>query len=49
MARRAGDVSKLISSSKKAKKILKWKPEYTFENMLDEMIKFWMDHFKNKN
>ena len=27
---------------------LGWKPEYTFETMMDEMIQHWLDHF-NKN
>ena len=27
----------------KARTLLGWKPEYTFESMLDEMIKHWMD------
>ena len=30
----------------KAKKILKWKPEYTFEEMLDEMIAFWINYYE---
>ena len=31
----------------KVKKYLKWKPKYKFEEMLDEMIDFWMDHFQH--
>lgn len=27
---------------------LGWKPEYTFESMMDEMIEFWMNHYKTK-
>ena len=30
----------------KVKKYLKWKPKYKFEEMLDEMIDFWMDYFQ---
>ncbi len=45
---RPEELKYLKGDCSKAKKILKWKPEYTFENMLDEMIQFWMDHFKNK-
>ena len=30
----------------KAKKTLKWRPEYTFEEMLDEMVTFWLNHFE---
>jgi GDPmannose 4,6-dehydratase len=24
---------------------LGWKPEYTFESMMDEMIEFWVNHY----
>jgi len=34
-----GDPSKLISKTG-------WKPEYTFETMIDEMIFYWMDHYQ---
>jgi GDPmannose 4,6-dehydratase len=38
-----GDSTKLIE-------VTGWKPEYTFETMLDEMIEYWSDHYKlNKN
>jgi len=30
----------------KAKNILKWEPEYTFETMLDEMIEYWDKRIK---
>lgn len=33
----------LKGDSTKARTILGWKPEYTFETMLDEMIEVWMD------
>jgi nucleoside-diphosphate-sugar epimerase len=23
-----------------------WKPEYTFESMLDEMIEYWLDYYE---
>jgi len=26
----------------------KWKPEYTFETMMDEMIEYWMNVLKTK-
>ena len=35
-----GDCSKI-------KKQLSWKPKYTFESMLDEMIEYWMDKLNN--
>lgn len=31
----------------KAKSVLGWKPEYTFESMLDEMIEHWEKELKN--
>ena len=33
----------------KAKKLLDWKHKYTFETMLDEMIKYWRDFYERKN
>ena len=35
-----GDNTKLITN-------LNWKPEYTFETMLDEMIEFWLNTYKD--
>jgi GDPmannose 4,6-dehydratase len=26
---------------------LGWKPEYTFESMMDEMVEFWLNYYKN--
>ena len=34
-----GDSSKLIKSTG-------WKPDYTFETMLDEMIEYWINYYK---
>ena len=46
---RPEELKYLKGDCSKAKKILKWKPEYNFEEMLDEMINFWINHFeKNK-
>jgi GDPmannose 4,6-dehydratase len=28
---------------------LGWKPEYTFESMMDEMIEYWLKLYKTKN
>ena len=35
-----GDCTKLKSHTK-------WSPKYTFESMLDEMIYFWLNHYKS--
>jgi len=34
--------------SKKAKKILKWKPEISFQEMIEEITEFWLNHYKAK-
>jgi len=33
----------------KAKRLLGWKHEYTFETMLDEMIEYWNNYYKKVN
>lgn len=38
----------LRGDSSKARKILKWKPEYTFEQLMHEMCDHWMDVFQGK-
>jgi GDPmannose 4,6-dehydratase len=38
----------LKGDSTKIRTKLGWKPEYTFESMLDEMIEYWMDFYKGK-
>jgi GDPmannose 4,6-dehydratase len=37
-----GDSSKLV-------KVTKWTHDYTFESMLDEMIKYWIKEYENKD
>jgi GDPmannose 4,6-dehydratase len=37
-----GDSSKLVEATN-------WIHDYTFETMLDEMIKYWLNYYKNKN
>ena len=46
---RAEELHFLQGDSSKAKEILGWKPTYTFETMLDEMIEYWMGTLKTKN
>lgn len=43
---RPEELKYLKGDSTKARTILDWKPEYTFESMLDEMVKHWFDYFK---
>lgn len=40
---RPEELTDLKGDSSKARKILGWKSEYTFETMLDEMIDFWLN------
>jgi GDPmannose 4,6-dehydratase len=44
---RPSEVKYLRGDSRKAKKLLKWKPEYNIDSLIDEMIKYWMHYFKN--
>ena len=43
---RAEELHYLRGDSTKAKTILKWEPEYTFESMIDEMIEYWLNKLK---
>ena len=36
----------LCGDCTKAKKVLGWKPEYTFDSMIEEMIQNWLEHMK---
>jgi GDPmannose 4,6-dehydratase len=36
----------LKGDSNKIRTNLGWKPEYTFETMLDEMIEYWVNYYK---
>jgi len=36
----------LCGDCAKAKKILGWKPDYTFDSLIEEMIQNWLDHMK---
>ena len=40
---RPEELKYLKGDCSKAKKILGWKPEYTFEEMILEMVNYWMD------
>ena len=43
---RPEELRDLKGDSSKAREVLGWKHEYTFETMLDEMIQHWLDYFK---
>lgn len=43
---RPEELKYLKGDSTKARTILGWKPEYTFEQMLDEMVEFWLGFYK---
>ena len=36
----------LKGDSSKIRKVLGWKPEYTFETLMDEMIEHWLGVYK---
>ena len=46
---RPGEVNQLKGDSRKAKKKLKWNPEYTIDKLIDEMIDYEMDIIKTNN
>lgn len=47
---RPEELHNLKGDSTKLNEVTGWIPEYTFETMLDEMIEYWLDHYKlNKN
>lgn len=45
---RPEELKLLKGDSSRARKILGWKPEYTFETLLDDMIDFWMNKLGDK-
>lgn len=46
---RSEELEFLKGDCSKAKNVLGWKHEYSFESMLDEMIDYWLKFYKNKN
>jgi GDPmannose 4,6-dehydratase len=46
---RPEELNNLKGDSFKLRELTGWKPEYTFESMLDEMIKYWVEKYENKN
>jgi len=45
---RPEELKYLKGDSTKCREILKWKPQYTFETMLDEMIDYWDEQIRIK-
>jgi GDPmannose 4,6-dehydratase len=43
---RPEELKYLKGDSTRTREILGWKPEYTFESMLDEMTEYWLDYYK---
>jgi GDPmannose 4,6-dehydratase len=46
---RPEELENLKGDSSKLRKELLWEPQYTFTTMLDEMIEYWLEYYKNKN
>jgi len=46
---RPEELNDLKGDSTKLRKIIGWKPKYTFETMLDEMIEYWLHKFNDEN
>ena len=46
---RSEELKYLKGDSTKIREALDWKPIYTFETMLDEMIEYWLHKFNNEN
>jgi GDPmannose 4,6-dehydratase len=43
---RPEELHDLKGDSSRLRDLTGWEPKYTFETMLDEMIDFWLDHYK---
>ena len=43
---RPEELHNLKGDSSKLREATGWKPEYTFESMLDEMIEYWLNYYK---
>jgi GDPmannose 4,6-dehydratase len=46
---RPEELHDLKGDSTKLRKTINWKPKYTFETMLDEMIEYWLHKFNDEN
>jgi len=46
---RPEELTDLKGDSTKLRSKLSWEPKYTFETMLDEMVEYWLEYYKEKN
>jgi len=46
---RPEELTDLKGDSTKLRSELDWQPKYTFETMLDEMIEYWLEYYKEKD
>ena len=46
---RPEELTDLKGDSTKLRSKLGWVPKYTFETMLDEMVEYWLEYYKEKN
>jgi GDPmannose 4,6-dehydratase len=44
--KRPEELNYLCGDSTKARAVLNWKPDYTFESMIDEMVDYWLEVIK---
>jgi len=45
---RPEELNNLKGDYSKLKNATNWEPEYTFESMIDEMVEYWINFYKNK-
>ena len=45
---RPEELNDLKGDSTKLRDLTGWKPKYTFESMLDEMVEYWVEHFNKQ-
>ena len=45
---RAEELHNLKGDSTKMRNELGWVPYYTFEEMLDEMVEYWLEYYKDR-
>ena len=43
---RPEELKHLKGDCSKIKKVLSWEPKYSFEDMMDEMIEYWLEYYE---